>query len=848
MTIDPAISWDAKSELAPILRHPRSFCPNNSVLGVHDYFSLNAQAHNSLYSGLHQQFKLGVPRQQKPIKLAPIDRPVAPGTSVRLRFLGISPDAKDETPTSGALGDGIPKLLQMQHRPQGDPPNGSSSTQLQKIADGMQTLNVQIEEGGGSRALERMVDEMEKAAAAKAEQFKTLKLKAKEGLLAAHRNGDLEIIASAMEAAEEAMLKKKRDLRALKARAGKSLLDAHRTGDLERIFNDLELTTKEAEAAIKRSDYMSDIKGRAKRGMLEAKRAGTLDNLIRGLDDAREELWEKGEELKALKKKVKAGLLHAYRCGDLEKIAENMEKEAKRKAVEFRALKAKAAKGLLEAKRNGQLERMTADLAKAEQDMLETADKLKAMREGGEQISARQLENMAESMFKAGDAALTKAQEFQLVRDKAKRALLQANRDGHLEALAAKMEDRADRMAVIKTKCDKVLQETLKSGDFEKLAQSLEQSLREELATLKVEQHAARVKGDDRADASLEVQEKSLLAKTARMAELKKKCQRGELDPEDIKELERGISELNDDFEVSAQKFSATRKKAREQLLAAKRNGQLEKIARKMEDAKQAIEEKDYQFARKKDELLVLKKKARMGIIEAKESGLLLQLAKEMEETATEIMKKEMLVSDLNAEAKCLSAKAISDKKAQDEREARINLEELSVIKAKAKKGIIDASRSGKLQLLADEMETEAKAEHMAEIKEKAKRGILESKRSGQLEELAGEMEAEAHAVHMAEIKGKAKRGILESKRTGMLEELAGEMEAEAKAKHMAEIKGKAKRGILESKRTGLLDELAEGMEAEAKAKAETEKTADEGDGDTAAQAEQTEEAPAQEG
>merc|ERR550534_2375293 len=268
----------AQSALAPILRHPRSFCADRSAAEVHDYFSLNAQAHNSLYSGLHQQYKLGVPRPQRPLKLAPLEHPFTSQSCVNLRHLG-------------KFGLKSSKTV-----PLAPPDDGPKEAAYVMVQDGNVIIDKDPLATGEARAVEMKLEELDDIQKMfsrqdtddhcaitnemtkvstelreKAGEMMSVKAKAKKGLLEAKRNGELETIATEMERAETEMRQKADELKAIRVKAKKGLLDAKRKGELEKIADGMEKTSKNM---VRQAGDISALKRKVAQGILAAHRNG----------------------------------------------------------------------------------------------------------------------------------------------------------------------------------------------------------------------------------------------------------------------------------------------------------------------------------------------------------------------------------------------------------------------------------------------------------------------------------------------------------------------------------------------------------------------------------------------
>ena len=133
---------------------------------------------------------------------------------------------------------------------------------------------------------------------------------------------------------------------------------------------------------------------KAKKGLLDAKRKGELEKIADGMEKTSKNMVRQAGDISALKRKVAQGILAAHRDGELETMALEMHKtqhSVEKKAAELKELKLKVKKGLLDAHRTGGLETI-----------------------------AKGLEEEAER----------KAAEFRALKLKARRNLLEGKRDG----------------------------------------------------------------------------------------------------------------------------------------------------------------------------------------------------------------------------------------------------------------------------------------------------------------------------------------------------------------------------------------------------------------------------------
>merc|ERR550534_1911728 len=605
----------AQSALAPILRHPRSFCADRSAAEVHDYFSLNAQAHNSLYSGLHQQYKLGVPRPQRPLKLAPLEHPFTSQSCVNLRHLGkfglkssktVPLAPPDDGPKEAAyvmvqdgnviidkdpLATGEAQAVEMKLEELDDVQKMFSrqdtddhcaitnemtkvSTELREKAGEMMSVKAKAKKGlleaKRNGELETIAAEMESHALEKADEFKAIKLKAQEALVSAKRSGELEKIASEMERAETEMRQKADELKAIRVKAKKGLLDAKRKGELEKIADGMEKTSKNM---VRQAGDISALKRKVAQGILAAHRDGELETMALEMHKTQHSVEKKAAELKELKLKVKKGLLDAHRTGGLETIAKGLEEEAERKAAEFRALKLKARRNLLEGKRDGCLEKLAVEMEKAEEELEAKAKQIRNLREEGSLKTGAQLEGLAEDLAQVGTKVERSADDLAKLKAKTKQGLLNAHRSGALEKMYADMESgrkemaqRAERLRGIKAQCARGLIEAHRSGHLAVFAADMEKVLKEEARDLRLQEEKAKVAGNTKLANEYSKAQVSLKAKSDRLTELKKKAKKGEISEEEMSQVQEEIAELTTNFEDHAKKFSEAKAKAKNAL------------------------------------------------------------------------------------------------------------------------------------------------------------------------------------------------------------------------------------------------------------------------------------------
>lgn len=89
------------------------------------------------------------------------------------------------------------------------------------------------------------------------------KQQARQGLLAAHRDGTLQVLAEGMESTSSQLV----ELSAIKRKAKQELLAAYRSGDLEKIADAMEQTVAAVEQKVAvRASELSSIKQKAKSG------------------------------------------------------------------------------------------------------------------------------------------------------------------------------------------------------------------------------------------------------------------------------------------------------------------------------------------------------------------------------------------------------------------------------------------------------------------------------------------------------------------------------------------------------------------------------------------------------
>jgi hypothetical protein len=578
--------------------------------------------------------------------------------------------------------------------------------------------------------------------------------KSREALLSAKRTGELEEIAANMEAKmaerEQEASAKLKHMSELRQKAKSGLLGAARSGELQTLaaqYDEIEAQ----EAALKaeqekinfhharleqsKEDLMKDIKMKAKQGILNAKKSGELEALaddmekeMARIEKQKEELEKAKESMAATKKRAAAGMLRAYRDGELEAIADDLEKKQEaleQKKAHLKDMKAKASRGILDAKRSGQLEKLA--------DEMENLQK---------EIEQEQVVQAAMASEIKQDLPASKG-ELDQIRVKARTNLLNAKRSGELnniafqmaqmETLEAEIQETVADFTVLRAKAKANLLGAYRSGELEQIQMEMEAKQRE------AEEKAAQFK-------ELKNKARRNLMEAKRTGELEILATSMEATHDDI------LTEMAVNVDIVKSEVS-TKKKAGQALLKAHRSGELEAIADDME--------------RKLNQLNQTTEAVRK------------------EGTAADIERLhdvEEAIGEMNKDATELAAKA----------------KEYEELKLKAKKALLDAKKSGELEQIANDMEAaqkeiEEKAARIKETKSRFQANMVGAYRTGELQKVfdtfeATEMDAALVSAQVAEeveqtaiiagtathaTKQKARRTLLNAKRAGELEWIA---------------------------------------------------------------------------
>jgi hypothetical protein len=373
------------------------------------------------------------------------------------------------------------------------------------------------------------------------------------------------------------------------------------------------------------------------------------------------------------------------------------------------------------------------------------------------------------------------------------------------------MSDKLKQMKELKEKAKSGLLNAHRSGELESLSRQYEELETNETA-VQMEQLKMEVQ-----------QEKLQESKDELMRQIRQKASKGLLNAKKTGELEELAKNMDEELARMAEKqedlvkvkadLQETKKRAAAGMIRAFRDGELETIAQDLEDKQKALEMKKVQLAE-------LKAKASKGIIDAKRSGHLNQLADEIDAMSREITEEKV---------------ELQTKAAREPMDGNTELER---IRAKAKKNLLDAKRNGELQNIAlsmAQMETlEAEIQEtvadFSALKAKAKANLIGAYRTGELEKVQLEMEAkqkelEQKAAQFKELKKKARKNMIDGKRSGQLEVLATSMEG-AHNEMITEIavnvdlvqaeisaKQKASKALLKAHKSGELESIAADME-----------------------------------
>lgn len=598
------------------------------MFGVRSFFAINAQVHNSLHSEYHQEVKLGFRCEStRKRKRGPRLRPLPPGAPQVRVTADIEPLMlfKRKTKPLPGLGEPVSPSAQAEEKPKaaGSQAGGSTSITTQKSKKGsdknaasggsgsydqmvkdvrhtsteLHDLKTKARSGlldaKRNGDLERLASEMEQKLLEKADEvaaigdrarkeaegsqnavrseakavtddLNAIKAKARQNLLKAKRDGDLERVADEMEAE---LQRKLEELNAIKKKARGSLLNAHKTGELNTLAAEMEAAQQEIQAQV---TAMAEIKQKARTNLLNAKKTGELEALAAGMDKILNEPVE--IDMGAVKQKARKNLLDAKRNGELEAIANEMDDAAKKieeKKQELAQVRAKAKKGLLAAKQSGDLERLASEY---EVEMEAKAAELHALKEQArENFGAETAEaKAAVAQLDAAERAMkAQAAEFHNIKEKARRGLIDAKRTGELEKICGSMdrimaegeqnmEEATKRANEVKAKAKKGLLEARKSGELQALADEMEQA------------------------------ELELKAKAAAFREVKEKAKRGLLDASrkgELESLAQGMEQTVariEEAQAKMERLQETKSKASKGLLQAKRDGTLEKLAEGM--------------------------------------------------------------------------------------------------------------------------------------------------------------------------------------------------------------------------------------------------------------------------
>jgi len=250
--------------------------------------------------------------------------------------------------------------------------------------------------------------------------------------------------------------------------------------------------------------------------------------------------------------------------------------------------------------------------------------------------------------------------------------------------------------------------------------------------------------------------------------------------------------------DTSANERLSVKQKARGSLLAAKRDGTLDRIASDMDSGKLDFSPKRAgtrplaQKERRPQETssdLTVKAKARGSLLAAKKDGTLERIANDMESGKVSLSQPQH------------TQQASSRPVAGNEKDSSSG----QSVKAKAKSGLLAAKKDGTLERIANDMEN-GKADLSPKqagsrpgdrrrqdsssgqsVKAKAKSGLLAAKKDGTLERIANDMESSKvdlsakQDAARKEVKAKARRSLLAAKQDGSLELIAADMEESAK-------------------------------------------------------------------
>jgi len=525
-----------RSDIAPILRHPNSFQPNSSTIGVHDYFSLNAMAHNSLYSGLHQLYKVGVPKHNKPLRLAPlcIDAKKTQKPVVKLNQLGMVRahdrqhnkfvgDTDDVGSLMGEEDDSNPYTPKYENDP----------TVAKKASQVNQTL----------MELDRTNEDLKVTAnnmANKANELSLIKAKARSGLLKGLRDGDLEKIAASMEEdlltqesqlnkmmthakgtkdaeltkeleeQQDALKAKMNSLQQIKDKAREELLRASKDGTLEKIASEYQEgdTNKDKEAepisnveqelghladdverivrdGAKTANKLECSTKKGRDALLAAKRKGELEDIYNRMHTTSEHLHIMSAELGQMQTKTKQDLLLAHRPDLLFNVYVGLGVVAKKYSDAIGKISFDTfndANEDVDAK-SGQLSHTVKELDKIIRRLHEIHIRIEnnapEFKENEKLLKPATVREQSVALVQVGDLIKTKTIDMNTTKEKARNCMLQGLRKGELEAIKNEADKLAEKKKELKQKLAHGLLQAVKEGNFEKIREDYIEKLKQ---------------------------------------------------------------------------------------------------------------------------------------------------------------------------------------------------------------------------------------------------------------------------------------------------------------------------------------------------------------------------------